>query len=181
MSEKKQELKHEMSIPLSDSDIRDYLPNALILKYSELDEYGDLYNILPMIKSFCIILYEHSLNTGHWVCISRPKEGIAEYFDSYGGYVDSPLTWTPKDVLIKLGSGHPTLSRFFDDCPDKVVYSKIKYQKESNHINNCGRWCILRILKMKEGLDLDEFHKFCEDECKRLKLDMDKMVTYLIQ
>lgn len=173
-------LKREMAIPLSDSDIRDHLPNALILKYSELDEYGTLDNILPNIKSYCVILYEHSHNTGHWVCISRPREGIIEYFDSYSGYVDCPLTWTPKAILEKLDSDYPTLSRMFDECPEEVVYNKIKYQKQSNGVNNCGRWVVLRIRKMLDGMNLDTFYDFCKSECKRLNLDMDAMVTALI-
>lgn len=174
-------LKAEMAIPLSDGDIREYLPHALIKKYSEIDEYGSLHNLLPEIKSYCIVLYEDSPNQGHWVCVSRPKEGVAEYFDSYGGYVDAPLTWTPKERLVKLGSGHPTLSRFFDECPDEVVYNKVKYQKEDHGINNCGRWVVLRILTMKKGLDLQQFHEFCKEKSKEMNLPFDKMVTAIIQ
>jgi hypothetical protein len=173
-------LKKEMSIPLSDGDIREHLNNPLILKYSELDEYGTLENVLPNIKSYCVILYENSPNSGHWVCISRPKEGIAEYYDSYGGYVDCPLTWTPKDIRDTLGEVIPTLSRMFDECPEEVVYNKIKYQKESGGVSNCGRWVVLRIKKMLDGMNLNQFYEFCKSECKRLNLDMDKMVTALI-
>lgn len=174
-------LKAEMAIPLSDADIREYLPHALIKKYSELDEYGSLHNILPDVKSYCIVLYEDSPNTGHWVVISRPEEDVAEYFDSYGGYIDAPLTWTPKERLDKLGSGHPTLSRFFDECPDRVVYNKVKYQKEDHGVNNCGRWCVLRTLCMRDGMNLHEFYEFCKKKCKEMNLSMDKMVTAIIQ
>jgi len=173
-------LKKEMAVPLSDGDIREHLNNPLILKYSELDEYGTLDNLLPNIKSYCVVLYEHSPNTGHWICISRPREGIAEYWDSYGGYVDCPLTWTPKAILDKLDSGYPTLSRMFDECPEEVVYNKIKYQKEGNGVNNCGRWCVLRIKKMLDGMNLNQFYDFCKKESERLKLPFDAMVTALI-
>ena len=108
-------MREELATPLSDADIREYLPHALILKYSEIDEYGSLHNLLPEVKSYCIILYEDSPNVGHWVVVSRPKEGVAEYFDSYGGYVDAPLTWTPKNIQRGLGQGHATLHQFFDE------------------------------------------------------------------
>lgn len=174
-------MKEELATPLSDADIREYLPHALILKYSEIDEYGSLHNLLPEVKSYCIILYEDSPNVGHWVVVSRPKEGVAEYFDSYGGYVDAPLTWTPKNIQRGLGQGHATLHQFFDECPDEVVYNKVKYQKESSDINNCGRWCVLRTLKMREGLDLKEFYKFCKRKSKEFGVNFDKMVTQIIQ
>ena len=170
----------EMAVPLSDDDIREFLPHALILRYSELSKYPTLHDLLPDVKSYAILLYEDSPNRGHWVCVSRPKEGIAEYFDSYGGYVDAPLTWTPLERRQQLGSGKPMLSMLFDECPEEVVYNKVKYQKEANGVNNCGRWCVLRILKMLKGLDLKQFHEFVKKESKRLGLTPDKMVTVLI-
>jgi len=174
-------MKEELATPLSDADIREYLPHALILKYSEIDEYGSLHNLLPDVKSFCIILYEDSPNSGHWIVVSRPDEGVAEYFDSYGGYVDAPLTWTSKEKRDMLGAGMATLHQFFDECSDEVVYNKIKYQREGQDIANCGRWCVLRTLKMKEGLNLNEFHKFCERKSKEFGMNFDKMVTQIIQ
>lgn len=174
-------MKEELATPLSDADIREYLPHALILKYSELDEYGSLHGLLPDVKSYCIVLYEDSPNKGHWICISRPKEGVAEYFDSYGGFIDSPLTWTSPNNNKMLGQGVPTLTQFFRKCPEEVVYNRIKYQKEADGVNNCGRWCVLRTLKMLDGLDLKEFYKFCKRKSKELDLPFDKMVTQLIQ
>lgn len=176
----KQLLTKEMAVPLSDADIREFLPYALILKYSELRKYPTLHALLPDVKSYCILLYEDSPNVGHWVCVSRPKEGIAEYFDSYGGYVDAPLTWTPIERRQQLGSGKPMLSMMFDECPEEVVYNKVKYQKEHNGVNNCGRWCVLRILKMLKGYDLEQFHRFVKNASKQMKLSPDLMVTALI-
>jgi len=170
----------EMAVPLSDGDIRDYLPNALILRYSELSKYPTLHDLLPNPKSFSFLLYEDSPNKGHWTVVSRPKDGIAEYFDSYGGYVDAPLTWTPLERREQLGAGKPMLSMLFDNSPDEIVYNKTKYQKEANGVNDCGRWCVLRTLKMLKGMDLKQFHDFVEEEEKRRGLTADQTVTSLV-
>jgi len=179
MSGKK--LAEEIATPLSDSDIKEFLPNALILKYSELSKYPTLHDILPDVKSYCFLLYENSLNKGHWTVISRPREGIAEYFDSYGGYVDHPLKWTDKQQRIGLGEGKPLLSILFNECEEEVVYNKFKYQKDGGGVNDCGRWCVLRTLKMIKGLDLDEFHRFVMSEAKHRGLSLDQLVTTLVE
>ena len=173
-------IKQTVATPMSDSDIKEYLPEAKILKYSELKEYPTLDDLLPEVKDFVILLYEDSPNTGHWVCISKPREGVAEYFDSYGGYVDAPLKWTPELKRVGLGEAQPYLSRLFDKCPEEVVYNKIKYQKDGGTINNCGRWCVLRILRMKAGQDLNQFHKWVMKQDKKFKGDKDDLTAYLV-
>ena len=173
-------LRETIATPLSDSDIKEYLPNANIIKYSELSKYPTLSDLLPEVKSFCILLYEDSPNKGHWVVISKPKEDLVEYFDSYGGYVDEPLSWTPKAERIQLGSGKKLLSALFNKCPEQVVYNKIAYQRASPAVNNCGRWCILRILKMLKGLDLNQFHEYVKEEDKKYVGDKDAFVSQIV-
>jgi hypothetical protein len=171
---------HIIATPMSDADIREYLPSAPILKYSELAKYPTLGDLLPEVKSFCILLYEDSPNKGHWVVVSRPVEGVAEYFDSYGGAPDQPLSWTPKDRRIQLGEGRPLLTQLFDKCPEEVVYNKVKYQKDGSDVNDCGRWCVLRTLKMKAGLNLNQFYKYVIEEDKKYPGDKDAFVSHLI-
>ena len=173
-------VKEVKAIALSDQDIKDYLPNALILKYSELSKYPTLHDLLPEVKSYCILLYEDSMNHGHWTVVSRPSEGIAEFYCSYGSPVDSPLKWTPKPTRVGLGVGKQYLSLMFRDCPEEVVYNKIKYQKDGQHINDCGRFVILRTLKMLKGLDLDQFYAFMNAERRRLRLDYDGVASILV-
>jgi len=169
-----------IATPMSDADIREYLPSAPILKYSELAKYPTLGDLLPEVKSFCILLYEDSPNKGHWVVVSRPVEGVAEYFDSYGGAPDQPLRWTPKDRRIQLGEGRPLLTQLFDKCPEEVVYNKVKYQKDGVEVNDCGRWCVLRTLKMKAGLNLNQFYKWVIEEDKKYPGDKDAFVSQII-
>jgi hypothetical protein len=169
-----------IATPLSDSDIHDYLPNSNIIKYSDLSKYPTLNDLLPEVKSFCFILYEDSPNKGHWTVVSKPKDDLVEYFDSYGGVPDAPLKWTPKERRVGLGEGKELLSYLFNKCPEQVVYNKIDYQNEGQEVNDCGRWCILRTLKMIKGLDLNQFHKFVKEQAKMMKAPFDVVVSKLI-
>ena len=61
-----------IATPLGDDDIRKILGNETkIIKYSELSKFNDLDELLPNEKDYCIILYEHKLNEGHWVAILK--------------------------------------------------------------------------------------------------------------
>ena len=74
-----------MEIPLSDDDIKKFIPNVIV--YSELKDFSPktLFSSLPII-----ILYETSPNNGHWTLLHETVEGI-EFFDSYGGLPDEEL------------------------------------------------------------------------------------------
>jgi hypothetical protein len=187
MSLAKEAISRE-AVPLSDADIRRFLPGAKIIKYSELSKYSTLFDLLPDIHSYCFILYEDSVNTGHWVQVCRPEDGVAAYFDSYGGPPDAPLKWTARDRRVGLGEGHPFLSILLGDAlRDKLVedvqYNKRCYQKDGGgliQINDCGRWCVLWTLKMLEGDSLEDFSKFVTKTCRSLRLGPDEMVSTLI-
>lgn len=168
-----------IATPLSDQDIHEYLPEARIIKYSELAKYPSIAELLPEVKSYVIMLYEDSPNKGHWVQVCKPREDLVVYFDSYGGHPDAPLNWTPESRRIGLGEGKPLLSKLLDECSEEVCYNKIHYQKEGANINDCGRWCVLWTLKMKAGYSLDKFYKFIKAEAKG-KMPFDAVVSKLI-
>jgi hypothetical protein len=66
-------IKKLVSIPLSNDDLNMYFDDTdnIIVKYSELVNYGSIDELLPTDKSFKILLIETKLNSGHWVCIMR--------------------------------------------------------------------------------------------------------------
>ena len=170
-----------LSIPLSDSDIKEYLGNdAKILKYSELNKYHSIDELLPNTKDFAVILYENSLNNGHWTCICRPKENEIVYFDSYGGVVDKPLSWSSKDVKLGLGEDVKYLSNLLDKCEEDVFYNKHKYQSGKENVSDCGRYVVCYILKMKAGYSLNDFCKFIKNECKKMNSSNDIVICKLI-
>lgn len=179
----KQDARERVSEALSDADIKRHLPGAKILKYSDLSRVSSLFDVLPRVCDFAFILYEDSVNRGHWVLISRPADGVGEYYDSYGGGVDAPLRWTAKERRSALGERHPYLSILFEDCLrsgdlSEVVYNKRKYQSDSPAVADCGRWCVLRAKNL--DLDLDEFSRYVTRECRRLRMNPDECVTTLV-
>ena len=170
-----------ISIPLSDVDIKDYLgTDAKILKYSELSKYNTIDELLPNVKDFAVILYENSSNNGHWTALARPKDNEITYFDSYGGYVDHPLTWTDKRTRNGLGENIKYLSNLLDKCKEDVYYNKHKYQSGKESVADCGRWVVCYILKMKIEYSLDDFCKFIMNECKKQKIPQDLLICELI-
>ena len=57
---------------LSDTDIRKTLGHETkIIRYSELSQFEDLSQLLPNLTDYCVILYEVSVDHGHWVGLSR--------------------------------------------------------------------------------------------------------------
>ena len=42
-----------------------------MVKFGDLENYKDIYELLPLWEDFRIILIEQKLNSGHWVCITR--------------------------------------------------------------------------------------------------------------
>ena len=112
----KQDARDRVGEALSDADIRRLLPGAKILKYSDLSRVSSLFDLLPKVSDYVFILYEDSVNRGHWTLVSRPADGVAEYFDSYGGPPDAPLRWTAKERRSALGERQPYLSILLEDA-----------------------------------------------------------------
>lgn len=135
---------------MDDGDIHYYLPDARILKYSELSKYKTIQSLLPKHKSYVILLYPvQSIQSGHWVCLTRYGD-VIEYFDSYGGKPDTPFNWPTSNFK----KNRKYLSELLDKSK-KVVYNSIDFQsKKDPLISTCGAFVVFRILSMIE-LDAD--------------------------
>lgn len=174
------EIKQIEADPLTDKEIKEYLPDVPIIKYSDLSEISSIEQLLPKDKTYVICLYEESPNVGHWICFLR-YNNIFEYFDSYGEKIDSPLNWTSVGIRKELDQYTPYLSNLLKKSKLKVVQNKTKYQKESSNIATCGRWCIFRILSnRKEDIDLPEFKQLIKKCIKTFKVPNDELISYLI-
>jgi hypothetical protein len=169
------------STSLGDNDIRKYLPDAPIVKYSELENCGSIDDILPSEKSYCFLLYEDQPNSGHWVVISRFKD-MLQYFDSYGGAVDKPLKWTDKKTRKELNQLTPFLTNLFNSSDLDSFYNDVDYQSMKGFgINTCGRHCINYILNMKNNnMNLDDYYKMMKQVKDITGRDYDEIVSMAI-
>ena len=170
---KKEIIEH----PLSDAEIKKYLPSARIVMYNELPEYQTIEQLLPRDKSYFIILFQDSENSGHWCCVLRQKNRI-EFFDPYGLYPDKELNWVDHGVRESLGIDGKYLSKLFDQTPLEVVYNTEDYQAEKKGVNTCGRHVIFRLNKI--NMPILQYHEFFKAETKKLKTNYDGVVAHYI-
>jgi len=180
-----EEINEEKINPLGDDDIRDFLPDAKIIKYSELKDYNSLDELLPNDTDYVIVLYQEAEFKGHWCCVQKYKN-VYEFFDPYGspgGKIDSPLLWTPLNIRMKLGVAVPYMTRLFNKIqgPKIGIYNPIKYQQEKDNVNSCGRHCVFRILNLiKKNRDLDQYYNHMLKLKKDLGLSFDDIVVTLV-
>jgi hypothetical protein len=165
--------------PMDDSDIRQYLPNAKVMRYSGLARLSDIEQLLPTDKSYVILLYENTPGSGHWVALMRYGRTI-EFFCSYGSKIDAPLRWqNPKDNAM-LGQSRPFLSILLNKAKGKfrAIHNPVAYQSSKQGVATCGAWDVMRINQMKNhNQDLHEFHDFMESVKKETGLTYDEIVV----
>ena len=172
---------------LGDDDIRFYLPNAKIMKYSDLTKYKIIEQLLPKTNSYAFLLYENSHNKGHWVVISRykylknDKEDLIEFFDSYGEKIDAELNWNHEKQNELLGQGHKILTELLKKTDKKVIYNPFKYQGDEQMISTCGRHCVFRIKNLLDcKRNLNQYFIFMKEIKKESGNNYDEIITHLI-
>lgn len=167
--------------PMGDDTIHEILPKCPIILYNELKNYHNINQILPKVKSYAIILYQDSPHSGHWTAIMKPNEKEIEYFDSYGKKVDDPLRWSSRETKHNLGIDAPYLSHLLEKSGKKIVWNKMKFQKDNDpEISTCGRHCCFRIQMMKNrGYNIHQYQKMMEAIKKKTGKDYDELVSIM--
>jgi hypothetical protein len=155
---------------ITDQDLKRYgLINDLsdVIKYSDLQKYNTMLELLPKENDYKVILTETKPNSGHWVCLLRYGNCI-EFFDSYGVSPDGELKFIDKITRKLLGEDKKELTRLFNTLPEDYmgIYNKKHFQSLKNNINTCGRFVICRCLTSQFGYKLDEFIDLLEKQKK---------------
>lgn len=178
-------LKQKANVYISEDDIEFYLGKEgrnKIIKYSDIDEYKTLNDLLPENIDYKIILLESTLNSGHWVAILR-DHNVIEYFNSYGSPISFELDLNTPQLNEELDQNikhlNVLLTKSLNDF--KIIYNTKQFQRLANNIGNCGRWVILRIiLFLKNHMNIHQFIDFIDRASKKFNLDKDLLVTFLI-
>jgi hypothetical protein len=128
-----------------------------ILPYHMLANAASFDNILGD-SGACIILYELSEGSGHWVLVmKRPATPTdpehIEFFDPLGVPVDADLPRIDAHVRSQLHEDVPHLTQLIRESGLQVVWNRQKLQKDIRHVNTCGRHCVVRWLFRKTPLD----------------------------
>ena len=180
--EKEKEIVEELvDKPMGDSDIKDIFPNAKIIMYNDLQKYNNIDEILPNPKSYAILLYLNSPNSGHWVGIMKPDKNTIEYFDSYGYPIDKPLSWISQEQNQKLGIHDNYLTNLLKKSGYKIIHNTNKYQGNGGDIATCGRHCCFRIQCMKnKNMSLQDYDRMMKNTKNKMNMGFDDLVTTMI-
>lgn len=164
------DLSKSLNYSLSDLDIKKICGDTNIIKYPDLANYTNIDDIFDD-KGRCILLFltvdDH---TGHWIAMIKKGNNI-EYFDPYGTCPDCNKKWLTTQKLINLDQDKPLLPELFNRSGCKITYNVYPFQEDRAGINNCGRWCAMRLLYYKKSLK--QFY----DMVKKSGLDEDEYIT----
>jgi hypothetical protein len=129
----------DLSYFVTSTDLQAIFKNCKIVKYADLDNYKDIYQLLPNRMDFVFLLTESEKNSGHWTLLIR-DDNVFEYFDSYGTSPKNILDYIPKYMNKILGNDFKEdLGKMLKSIKptDKFIYNKTKFQKEQEGINTC--------------------------------------------
>ena len=169
---------------VSGSDLEIYFPNCKIVKFSNLDEYKSIYDLLPGKIDFCFILVETTgVNVGHWQLLYRDKDTF-NFFDSYGDKPTSILNFIPKSLNKYLGNDYrEDMGHILKSIkkPDKLVVNSFPFQSNIDGVNTCGRWVLARLaFFLRGGMENRDFIKYIKEATKTSRLRRDEVVVRLI-
>jgi hypothetical protein len=169
---------------ITDGDLKRYFGDGVeskIIKYSNLADYNTIDELLPNKRDFRIILIEERNNVGHW-CVVLKYDKTIEWYNPYSGLPDNQKNMLGKIINKMMGQDQDFLKDLMIKSTGyKLVYNKHRNQKMKNGINTCGRWCILRIICMKDlMMNLTEFNKMIKTNQKETGLPKDALVSIWI-
>ena len=146
-----------------------------VVRYRDLADVGSVDELLgPHGRVF--ILYESQPGYGHWTVLLRRGKNSVELFDSYGLPVDDELDFLPVRFRQETGQARAHLSQLLGHSPYRIEYNNHRLQSTRPGIATCGKWCALRALNSRMGVDA--FARRVRAECRRRKLSPDELVDF---
>jgi hypothetical protein len=182
--EQNAEVKAISQTPMGDDNIRKYFPNAKILTYKQLADVDNISELLPQPKSYFFLLYEQSVNSGHWVVINRYIDNGRDticFFCSYGSKIDAPLRWNSPLKNAELGQDRPYLSELLRKSGKTIQYNKIQYQSKTSPVATCGAFATLWIkANLRDNMTLSDFHDWISEIKSETGLSYDAIASNAI-
>jgi hypothetical protein len=177
MDEEVKMLNKRADIALSDKELMNMVHGkANLLLYPNLHEYKSIDDVLGDYGA-CFILFAAKPNYGHWTLIFRQQPGLIEFFNSYGGLPDDSLDYISMEYRKVSNQFHTYLSALMKKSPYELSYNEFQFQSKAKDIKTCGRWCGTRLLQRYKTIY--EFKDYIDEECEKLDLDPDQLVTLL--
>jgi len=149
-----------------------------IMKYSELENFNTIDDLIPDKDDFRILLLESEPRVGHWCCLIR-KGDTVEFFDSYGKTHKGELKYIPKIINKMLNQPDDYLTRIMKSSKNPI-FSTLKLQNDNPNVCTCGRHVIARILCSKAGYDLEDYGKLIKKESERREMPSDILICHWV-
>jgi hypothetical protein len=167
------------------ADLTAYFPNSKIVKFSDLEKYSTIYDLLPATLDFCFILVETTgIGEGHWQMVLRNGHNF-EFFDSYADEPTTILNFVPKYLNKLLGNDYnKDMGHILKSIKkgDKLTINKFPYQSNTDDVNTCGKWILIRLMSfLEKNWTNKELAKFIKQKSKETGLKYDEVVCTLIQ
>ena len=180
------DLNELITQPLGDYDIKIRINDEKIkiMPYEDLENYQSIITLLPRTRDAVVILYQKQQGYGHWVTLLRDDKHIL-FFDPLAYRPDKQLFWSERYLRKSLGQDTPHLSYILNDALErgfKVTFSEIKFQKETDSVNTCGRHVvsIIKYWMRAKNPSLKEYYKLMNQSKQELELqNYDLLVSYL--
>lgn len=130
---------------MGEDDMKKIIPTLKILTYPQLLECQTIDDALDEKGRLMLLYLTESEFMGHWICLLKRK-GTIEFFDPYGNYKpDGEKKWISKEKQHEFCEDTNVLSKLLLDSPYKIVYNKVKFQKDEQDVNTCGRHSVCRL------------------------------------
>jgi hypothetical protein len=139
-------VKQAEDIYLSGEDVVELTDHRCrIMKYSDLMFVSSIDEILDVDGSV-IILYQKEEQKGHFCLLTnRYKEGSLYFFDPYGYDIDEEVKLADFQIRNMGGEIVPHLTHLIEKSNYNLIVSKTQYQEFEEHVNTCGRHCVVRL------------------------------------
>ena len=106
-----------------------------------------------------------------------------QFFDSYGLPVDREFEYIPVHIQEILDEKFKVLSYLLNKVllkGGRYSYNNIKYQRQAENINPCGRYvCFFLYMFMKYNYNMKKFQEFMKNQKELTKLPYDCIICNL--
>ncbi len=147
--------------PMSDSEVRAWLPRANLMTYptfaAAVQRGMTLEEFLGPGRA-AVILYELKPRSGHYIGVFERDTGAIEVFDSLGYVPDDELNFIPEAFRKRSNQDHTWLLWLLNKSGRKVEYNELSLQRDVPGVATCGRWVIWRIAN--RDMPLTKFDNF---------------------
>lgn len=144
----------------SDAEIKELCEQKVkIMTYTEVSSCHSIDEVIGK-HGAAIILYLTGEDYGHWVAVIRQSNEVIEFFDSYGLSPDHELFFVgDKKWKEKTAQDVPYLLSLMMISPYRIIFNQVQLQSKFKDVNTCGRWCALRVIFSRYGIDLKSFQQ----------------------